>query len=164
MEIWSSAVILWPIWIAFICSLMAVQLCRPGGCNLVMWHHGASRPLLEIALGSLCGLALPNYLFCHSHCWTGELQDLSAVRQKLEPAKQTKSLTFSQRSLIPTMCSWWNHMSQHFTSGTRFFFFNSFILGFWEDKKECDAVGYSFPLTQTAYRYVCPDAFISVLF
>lgn len=57
--------------------------CRPGGCNLVMWHHGTPRPVLEIVLASVCGLALHNYLFSHCHCRTaGLLQATRPVSSK----------------------------------------------------------------------------------
>lgn len=72
--------------------------CRPCGCNLMMWHCGRLRPVLEIVLSSVCGLPLCNYLFSHRHCWiAGPLKATGSANS--EPAA---ALSVSGRSLKPT--------------------------------------------------------------
>lgn len=80
--------------------LSAQKLSLPGGCDMVMWHHGTSRPPLEIVLASVCGLALPNYCICSAEFWTaGSSQScLSAARKQLNQLNKSSTSYFPKQS------------------------------------------------------------------
>lgn len=78
----------------------APELSLPGGCDMVMWHHGTSRPPLEIALASACGLALPNFCICSAEFWTAGSSESrpSAVRQQLNQLNKSSTSYFPKPS------------------------------------------------------------------
>lgn len=151
--------------------LCAQKLSLPGGCDMVMWHHGTSRPPLEIVLASVCGLALPNYCICSAEFWTaGSSQScLSAARKQLNQRNKSSTSYFPKQSrsclselklfersqllwcLIFTLCSGRSSTSRHFSSGT--WLFKKFYLRLktWEHIAEPNVVERFFSMSKCSF-------------
>lgn len=135
---------------------MPLSLCRPGGCNLVMWHRGTPSPLLEIVL------ALP---FLASHYTTTVFilpQPLLDSRSwtNYQTWKNHKLFSFSPKS--PALMSHPHHVfmvknaSQHFTSGTQFLW--------WHFKIVLNLMHWKVPPSNLTQKSIRPDDHIFIWF